>query len=57
MQLPDVKTLLNDSNLLTVKATTQLQKSYKLEQAKLKALKHNYLIMRSLDIIKIKSKR
>jgi uncharacterized protein (TIGR03545 family) len=39
MQLPDVKTLLNDSNLLTVKATTQLQKSYKVEQAKLKALK------------------
>jgi len=39
MQLPDVKTLLNDSNLLTVKATTQLQDSYKIEQAKLKALK------------------
>jgi uncharacterized protein (TIGR03545 family) len=39
MQLPDVKTLLNDSNLLTVKATTQLQDSYKVEEAKLKALK------------------
>ena len=39
MQLPDVKTLLNDSNLLTVKATTQLQKSYKVEQAKLEVLK------------------
>jgi len=39
MQLPDVKTLLNDSNLLTVKATTQLQDSYKIEEAKLKALK------------------
>ncbi len=39
MQLPDVKTLLNDSNLLTVKATTQLQDSYKVEQAKLKTLK------------------
>ena len=39
MQLPDVKTLLNDSNLLTVKATTQLQDSYKVEEVKLKALK------------------
>jgi len=39
MKLPDVKTLLNDSNLLTVKATTQLQNSYKFEQAKLKVLK------------------
>jgi len=39
MKLPDVKTLLNDSNLLTVKATTQLQASYKIEQEKLKALK------------------
>ena len=39
MKLPDVKTLLNDSNLLTVKATTQLQESYNVEQAKLKALK------------------
>jgi uncharacterized protein (TIGR03545 family) len=39
MQLPDVKTLLNDSNLQTVKASTQLQDSYKVEQAKLKALK------------------
>jgi len=39
MQLPDVKTLLNDSNLLTVKAATQLQDSYEVEQTKLKALK------------------
>ena len=39
MQLPDVKTLLNDSNLLTVKASTQLQESYKAEQVKLNALK------------------
>jgi len=39
MQLPDVKTLLNDSSLLTVKASQQLQVSYKAEQAKLKALK------------------
>lgn len=39
MQLPDVKILLNDSNLLTVKATTQLQKSYKVEQAKFEVLK------------------
>ena len=39
MKLPDVKTLLNDSNLLTVKASTQLQASYKAEQVKIKALK------------------
>ena len=39
MQLPDIKALLDDRNLLTVKATTQLQDSYKAEQAKLKALK------------------
>ncbi len=39
MQLPDVKTLLNDSNLLTVKASEQLQASYKAEQVKLNALK------------------
>jgi len=39
MQLPDVKSLLNDSNLLTVKASEQLQASYKAEQVKLKALK------------------
>ncbi|TYK65055.1 TIGR03545 family protein [Colwellia echini] len=39
MELPDVKTLLNDSNLLTVKAATQLQESYKTEQVKIKALK------------------
>jgi uncharacterized protein (TIGR03545 family) len=38
MKLPDVKTLLNDSNLLTVKASEQLQASYKAEQVKLKAL-------------------
>jgi uncharacterized protein (TIGR03545 family) len=39
MKLPDVKSLLNDSNLLTVKAATQLQDSYKVEQEKLNALK------------------
>ena len=39
MKLPDVKALLNDSNLLTVKASTQLQQSYQAEQAKLKSLK------------------
>lgn len=38
MKLPDVKTLLNDSNLLTVKASNQLKESYKTEQAKIKAL-------------------
>ena len=38
MKLPDVKTLLNDSNLLTVNASKQLQDSYKAEQVKLKAL-------------------
>ena len=39
MKLPDVKTLLNDSNLLTVKASDELQQSYKAEQEKLKTLK------------------
>ena len=39
MQLPDIKTLLDDSNLLTVKASNELKDSYKVEQAKLKALK------------------
>ncbi len=39
MQLPDIKALLNDSNLLTVKASHQLKDSYKIEQAKLNALK------------------
>ncbi|GAW95910.1 MULTISPECIES: TIGR03545 family protein [Colwellia] len=39
IKLPDVKSLLNDSNLLTVKASKQLQHSYKTEQAKIKALK------------------
>ncbi|MEY8213772.1 MAG: TIGR03545 family protein [Colwellia sp.] len=39
MQLPDIKALLDDSNLLTVKASNQLKGSYKVEQAKLKALK------------------
>ena len=39
MQLPDIKALLDDSNLLTVKASNELKNSYKVEQAKLKALK------------------
>jgi len=39
MQLPDIKTLLDDSNLLTVKASNELKDSYKVEQEKLKALK------------------
>ncbi|MEY8251808.1 MAG: TIGR03545 family protein, partial [Colwellia sp.] len=39
MQLPDIKALLDNSNLLTVKASNQLKGSYKVEQAKLKALK------------------
>lgn len=39
MKLPDVKKLLKDSDLLTVKASEQLQASYKTEQAKLTALK------------------
>lgn len=39
MQLPDIKALLDDSNLLTVKASNQLKDSYKVEQEKLKALK------------------
>ncbi len=39
MQLPDVQSLLNDNNLLTVKASKELQASYESEQAKLKVLK------------------
>ena len=39
MQLPDIKAVLDDSNLLTVKASNQLKDSYKIEQEKLKALK------------------
>jgi len=39
MQLPDIKALLDDSNLLTVKASNELKISYKVEQEKLKALK------------------
>jgi uncharacterized protein (TIGR03545 family) len=39
MKLPDIKTLLNDSNLLTVKSATQLKVLYNTEQEKLKALK------------------
>jgi len=39
LQLPDVKSLLKDSDLLTVKAAEQLQKSYAQEQEKLLALK------------------
>ncbi len=39
MKLPDVKTLLNDSNLLTVKASKKLQATYEAEKIKLKALK------------------
>jgi len=39
MKLPDVKTLLNDDNLITVKAGNALQQSYKVEQEKLAVLK------------------
>ena len=39
MALPDVKTLLNDSDLLTVQAGKALQDSYHVEQKKLKSLK------------------
>jgi len=39
LQLPDVKSLLKDSDLLTVKAAEQLQRSYAQEQKKLLALK------------------
>lgn len=38
IKLPDVKTLLNDSNLLTVQASNQLNDSYKTEQEKIKVL-------------------
>lgn len=37
-QLPDIKDILNDSNLLTVKASEHLEQSYKAEKQKLKQL-------------------
>jgi uncharacterized protein (TIGR03545 family) len=39
LQLPDIKSILDDSNLLTVKAAEQLQASYDEEKLKLSALK------------------
>jgi uncharacterized protein (TIGR03545 family) len=39
LQLPDIKSILDDSNLLTVKAAEQLQISYDAEKLKLNALK------------------
>ena len=39
MSLPDVSTLLNDSNLLTIKASEKLTSSYKEEKEKLRTLK------------------
>jgi uncharacterized protein (TIGR03545 family) len=39
LQLPDIKSILDDSNLLTVKAADQLQTSYDEEKLKLNALK------------------
>ncbi|MBU2871828.1 TIGR03545 family protein [Colwellia sp. E2M01] len=41
MQLPDVKSILNDSDLITIKASKTLQASYETEQVKLEALKDN----------------
>ena len=41
LSLPDVSTLLENSNLLTVKASDQLQQSYKEEKERLTTLKDN----------------
>ena len=56
MKLPDVKTLLNDSNLLTVKAASQLQNSYKVEQEKLTALQKQLPTKAKLKIYQDKVK-
>ncbi|WOH37309.1 TIGR03545 family protein [Thalassotalea fonticola] len=48
-QFPDVKDILNDSNLLTVKASKQLEQAYKTEKKKLKQLVNN---LPSKDVLK-----
>jgi len=56
LQLPDIKSILDDSNLLTVKAAEQLQTSYDEEKLKLNALKDKLPSKAKLAAYKIKIK-
>jgi uncharacterized protein (TIGR03545 family) len=56
LQLPDVKSILDDSNLLTVKAAEQLQTSYDEEKLKLNALKEKLPSKAKLAAYKLKIK-
>lgn len=56
LQLPDIKSILDDSNLLTVKAAEQLQTSYDAEKLKLNALKEKLPSKATLAAYKIKIK-
>jgi uncharacterized protein (TIGR03545 family) len=56
LQLPDIKSILDDSNLLTVKAAEQLQTSYDEEKLKLNALKDQLPSKAKLAAYKIKIK-
>jgi uncharacterized protein (TIGR03545 family) len=56
LQLPDIKSILDDSNLLTVKAAEQLQTSYDEEKLKLNALKDKLPSIAKLAAYKIKIK-
>jgi uncharacterized protein (TIGR03545 family) len=56
LQLPDIKSILDDSNLLTVKAAEQLQTSYDEEKLKLNALKEKLPSKAKLAAYKLKIK-
>jgi uncharacterized protein (TIGR03545 family) len=56
LQLPDIKSILDDSNLLTVKAAEQLQTSYAEEKLKLGALKEKLPSKATLAAYKVKIK-
>jgi uncharacterized protein (TIGR03545 family) len=56
LQLPDIKSILDDSNLLTVKAAEQLQTSYDEEKLKLNALKEKLPNKAKLAAYKLKIK-
>ena len=56
IQLPDIKSILDDSNLLTVKAAEQLQTSYSEEKLKLGALKETLPSKAKLAAYQVKIK-
>jgi len=56
LQLPDVKSLLQDSDLLTVQSAQALQQSYKEERAKLTALKEKLPSKAKLKAYQVKVK-